>query len=71
MVVRIVPLFILYPSTGHVLVTLSTGHVIRILLEDSIDPMISDRSKKKALKLKSHDRSGFLVGREGHDGRVT
>ena len=41
-----------------VLVTFTTGHVIGILLEDS---MIRNSSKDKALRFKSHDPSGFSV----------
>ena len=44
-------------GTGHVLVTFITSHVIEILLEDSIRPLIRNRSKHKALRFKSHDPS--------------
>ena len=45
-------------GSGHVLVTFTTGHVVGILLEDS---MIRNSSKHKALRFKSHDPSGFSV----------
>ena len=48
-------------GTGHVLVTFITGHVIEILLEDSIRPLIRDRSKHKALRFESHDPSGWTL----------
>ena len=41
-------------GTGHVLVTFITGHVIGIHLEDSIRPLIRNRSKHEALSDSNH-----------------